>query len=109
MADFWDVIAGQVRELRTAATADDVIRILATERNPYGDPSITSAEAFFAGSGGDESVMGALAEAGWSAVWTEASYHWAMRAPDGSVITYIEGDIYRGNQPPLPHGEPTDD
>lgn len=103
MADFWDVIAGQVNELRTAASAADVVRILATERNPYGDPSITSAPAFFAGSGGDESVMSALVEAGWSHMWTEASYHWAMRAPDDSVITYVEGDVYDSNQRPLPH------
>lgn len=37
---------------------------------------------------------------GWTYVWIEADYYWAMQAPDGSVITYVEGDVYRGNQRP---------
>jgi hypothetical protein len=92
--NFWQVIARQVAELRSARSAADVLRILATADNPYGDPSISSAPAFFAGSGGDESVMEALQAAGWRVAWAQASYHYAMTAPDGSAITYVEGDIY---------------
>jgi hypothetical protein len=92
---FWQAVDTQLAELRTAQTADDVVRILATDKNPYGDPHITSAPAFFAGSGGDGSVYEALRAAGWDVKWMEASYHWAMRAPDGqSGIRYVEGDIY---------------
>lgn len=96
---FWAAVDAQLRDLTTARSAADVLRILATSGNPYGDPSITSAPAFFAGSGGDGSVYEALTEAGWSPLWWKAGYHWAMRAPDGSEITYIEGDVYEGNRP----------
>lgn len=95
LTGFWATIQAQLTECQQARSADDVLRILATAGNPYDDPSITGAPAFFAGSGGDESLMAALEVAGWTVVWAEAHYHYAMRAPDGSAITYVEGDIYR--------------
>jgi hypothetical protein len=93
---FWRVIEDQLTELRTARTAADVLRILATADNPYGDPHISSSPAFFAGGGGDGSVMEALTVAGWTVTWAEASYHYEITAPDGSVLTYCEGDIFPG-------------
>lgn len=104
---FWAAVDQQLTELKSATSADDVLRILSPERNPYGADSC-SADGFFAGSGGDDSVWGSLIEAGWTLVWAEASYHYVMRAPDGSAITYVEGDIYRGNQRPIPHGTEAD-
>ena len=95
MNKFWEAIAQQITELQTAKSADDVLRILATERVPFGGGE-GSGDGFFAGSGGDDSVFGALLTAGWRTAWCEASYHYAMTAPDGSGITYVEGDIYRG-------------
>src|SRR5205823_4439040 len=88
---FWEVVDAQLKELESARNATDVIRILSQERNPLG-PGASSAPAFFAGSGGDDTVAGALSVAGWDFVWSVASYYYCMRAPDGSVITYIEGD-----------------
>jgi len=103
---FWAVIDAQLAELATAATAADVLRILATDRNPYGDPGITSAPAFFAGSGGDASIMEPLIAAGWRVNWAEAHYHYSMIAPDGSSITYVEGDVFPGEDgyAPAPEG-----
>ena len=98
---FWTAIEAQLAELRTAGTADDVLRILSQERNPYGQDSST-ADGFFAGSGGDGSVLAELENAGWRLTWFEAEYHWAAAAPNGDRITYIEGDIYRGDRRPLP-------
>jgi hypothetical protein len=63
--DFWDVIDAQLGELRTATTADEVLRILSLERNPYG-PGVTSADGFFAGPGGE--VVAVLTCAGWEPV-----------------------------------------
>lgn len=95
MIGFWAVIERQLKELAGARSADDVIRILASERNPYGGTTV--ADGFFAGGGGDESVYEVLIETGWKVVWFEADYHYCLKAPDGSMITYVEGDIYRGN------------
>ncbi len=94
--DFWAAITAQLEELKTAATADDVVRILAHSRNPYGAGHSSSGDGFFAGSGGDGTVCEALIEAGWRVTWSQASYYYTVTAPDGSMITYIEGDIYRG-------------
>ncbi|MFD6470523.1 hypothetical protein [Streptomyces goshikiensis] len=87
---FWAVIAEQLQELRTAKTAGDVLHILASDS--------TTAPGFFAGSGGDDTVSGALLTAGWEQVWAESSLYYTMRAPDGSMITYIEGDIFPGDR-----------
>ena len=92
MDGFWAQIEAQLAELKQAATADDVIRILG------GAEGASAGDAFFAGSGGDDSVEDALSEAGWTHVWRKAHYYWAMQAPNGDGITYVEGDIYRGIQ-----------
>src|SRR5207253_2917333 len=95
---FWTTVKAQLAELRTAATANDVIRILAPERNPYGAQHPVAGDGFFAGSGGDDTLWDALTDAGWSQVWGQAAYFYVMQAPDGSRITYIEGDIYKGDK-----------
>ncbi|MBM9624733.1 hypothetical protein [Streptomyces zhihengii] len=86
---FWAAINQQLEQLRTATNADDVLRTLATDQGPD--------RGFFAGSGGDETVSAALHHAGWELTWAESSIDYTMRAPDGSMITYIEGDILRGD------------
>jgi hypothetical protein len=93
---FWATIDQQLTEAAKATSAEAVLRIFATAGNPYGDPHISGAPGFFAGSGGDGSLSAALSAAGWKWAWAEAHYHWAMTAPDGSGITYVEGDLYRG-------------
>lgn len=97
MMGFWAVIEQQCAELREAKTADDVMRILSLDRNPLG-PDTAAGLAFFAGGGGDDSVESCLSAAGWHHVWREAEYYWVMEAPNGDKITYIEGDVYRGQQ-----------
>lgn len=103
---FWATIREQLAELRTAKSADDVIRILGPERNPYRleDPNWDGmdggAQGFFGGSGGDNTVYDALEDAGWETAWIKAAYWYAIKAPDGSVVTYCEGDIYRGDKRP---------
>lgn len=97
--DFWAVIADQLNDLKSAKNADDVIRILSHERNPHG-PEWDGADGdgFFAGSGGDGTVQEVLRSAGWTVTWSRAWYWYVMQAPDGSSITYVEGDIYRGDK-----------
>lgn len=63
-----------------------------------GAPSLSAAPAFFAGSGGDRTVMSALGRAGWKLGSMEASYYYTMVSPTGEKITYIEGDIYPGDK-----------
>jgi len=94
METFWAIIDRQLARLAEAKTAADVMRIFGNE----GEHS-----TFFAGGGGDTTPDEVLVEHGWSYVWREASYHWAMVSPDGlSGITYVEGDIYDVDQP-APH------
>lgn len=95
--EFWQRIDMQLDALKTARSATDVIAIL-------DEPS--SGDAFFAGSGGDGDVASSLREAGWDMVMYDAHYYWVMRAPNGDLITYVEGDVFRGNQM-LPRGEAT--
>lgn len=58
----------------------------------------TADQAFFAGSGGDRSLSLALSRAGWLATWAEASYYWIItHRTTGEVLTYIEGDVLRGD------------
>lgn len=94
MDAFWESISKQLTDLSTAASADDVLRILANDRNPQGGGS--AGEGFFAGSGGDGTVMEALGEAGWWVTWRESPIYYVIQAPNGDLITYCEGDIYRG-------------
>lgn len=85
---FWDHIDAQLEALKSATTADQVIEVL--------DPP-SSGDAFFAGGGGDGRVQESLHEAGWRTVWAEAWYYYVMKAPNGDQITYVEGDVYRGD------------
>lgn len=87
---FWEHIGRQYDALCKAKSADDVIRICP----PIQGTSV--GEGFFEGSGGDKQVVDALRIAGWKIVWIEAEYYWAMEAPDGSSVTYVEGDLHRG-------------
>jgi hypothetical protein len=93
---FWAAVAAQLTELQTAYTAADVCRILAVEANPYGSTLVaeSNADGFFAGSGGDDTVLNSLYVAGWRVVEYEADYHWTAEAPNGDRIEYVEGDIY---------------
>lgn len=102
MNKFWAAIEAQCAELRTAKSANEVVTIL----NKYGPPS--SGDAFFAGGGGDTGVNECLYEAGWVITWAEANYYWVMQAPDGSLLTYIEGDVYLGDVANKPNTETTE-
>lgn len=95
MTDFWTVVGEQTEELRQATSAAAVLAIVSHERNPYG-AGTGCGDGFFAGEGGD--MWEALTSAGWRVLWSNADYHWCMSAPDSSEITYVEGDVYEGNQ-----------
>lgn len=101
---FWAKIDQQVAELRTASTVDRVMEIL-------GSRPEAAAAGFFAGSGGADQLPEVLVySAGWRPVWWEAVYYCCLEAPEPAAdgerfLTYIEGDLYRGRQTPLPHGE----
>lgn len=77
------------RVARYGKTVDAVIGILGT----YYPPS--SGVAFHPG-GADRDLLGTLTDSGWSVVWMEASYHYAIRDPRGSGFTSVEVDLCRG-------------
>ncbi|MFI1528616.1 hypothetical protein [Streptomyces griseus] len=93
MPDNWrERTSAQLVALESAKSADDVLRILPVV------PGVSAGDGFYELSGSDPSVWDSLRKAGWVQIWAVASYYYAMRAPDGSVITYIEGDVYRGDR-----------
>lgn len=98
MADkFWDKVKAQTEELRSARSADDVMRILSPERNPYGpDWGGNAGEGFFV-SGLEDTMWDSLKAAGWKRVWTESPLYYVAKAPNGDLITYCEGDVDRGD------------
>lgn len=98
MAESWDTVREQLRDLLYAATADDVIEVLSWERHPFNVAG--QADANFAGAEGSATVWDALRKAGWRTAWSGGENHYVMRAPDTTCITYIEGDVYHGDRRP---------
>jgi hypothetical protein len=88
---FWAAVeAARAEVAANGHTAQQVVDIL----NKYASPS--SNDAFFHGEGAD--LFDALTFAGWKYQWMEASYYWVMKAPNGDLLTYIEGDVALGDQ-----------
>lgn len=81
-------------------TVEDVIRIL----NEHWD--ISSGDAFTP-SGGDRTLAGVLAweRDDWYFVWAEDDYYCCLADSQGNRLTYVEGDVYRGNTRPTPAQE----
>jgi hypothetical protein len=100
---FWATVDASLEELKKAKTANAVVRVLNKHFNK------SSGDAFFAGSGGDGSVLSSLTSAGWTVVWYRAHYYWAAQSPEdnGGYIEYVEGDVYASRRmpKPLPAGE----
>lgn len=101
VAGFWQEIDAQLERISSASSADEVIDILndsdASPEVAADFSALGAGDAFFAGSGGDNQLSSALREAGWQYVWRESSFYYVVQAPDGSMLTYIEGDVYKGD------------
>lgn len=108
-AGFWRQITAQLDRIATepADTFDKVRAVLldpayyavVSDVNLNGARRFDADTAFFAGSGGDDSLYGALRAAGWRMVKSEAFYYYVAQHPEsGDTLTYCEGDVYRGDQ-----------
>jgi hypothetical protein len=87
---FWagyDATLARVRDERPT-TLEALAKIL----NAFQPPS--SGTCFF-GNNADETIGGALYDAGWD-VRYRAAYLWEAQSPTGEWIHYVEGDIYPG-------------
>ncbi|WP_374159102.1 hypothetical protein ACEWX3_07720 [Mycobacterium sp. G7A2] len=80
---------------RVASHGDSVQAVISILREHF-EPS--AGDAFFP-DGADRTLLGTLCDSGWTGVWVRAYYHYAIRDPHGSVLTYVEGDVYGGNHP----------
>jgi hypothetical protein len=107
MSAFWDTIKTQLEELKTARTAAEVVKILnnsnrgSAEISEYLGDRDGSADAFFAGGGGDENVIDVLRwdNPHWVAIDVRDTYYGCVRSTaDGSYLTYIEGDVYAADR-----------
>lgn len=104
--DFWGQILHQLKRIETekpdtfdavrAILLDSVYTAVTQDINRNWVRVFDADHAFFAGSGGDDTLLDALWEAGWQLAWHEASYHFAMTHPrNGESLVYIEGDLKR--------------
>lgn len=98
MADpFWDHIDEQLKKVMAATTVDEVLAACPPVMFD-GSPNPGS-DGFFEGSGGDTSMLDALdAAPGWVIETFKAEYYFCMRDPQGDLLSYVEGDLYRGNR-----------
>lgn len=103
---FWPQVSHQLERIATtpATTFAEVQGILldptyadvVAEINANGVRTFHADTAFFAGSGGENSLQEALRKAGWGTTWQEASYHYSMvHRSSGDGLHYVEGDLYR--------------
>lgn len=83
-------------------TVDELIQVC----NAHFDKSV--ADAFFP-NGADQDMLGTLMESGWTTVWVRADYYFAARDRNGATLTFVEGDIYRGTQRPVPANDSLED
>ena len=105
---FWAQIRHQLSRIINGrpSTFDEVRQVLLDpvydeityEVHRNGERHFDDDAAFFAGSGGDPSLIEALTEAGWVIADAEAEYYLSMRhSSTGETLTYIEGDVERGD------------
>ncbi|WP_241473980.1 hypothetical protein [Mycolicibacterium neoaurum] len=92
---FWANVDAALNRCASATTVEDVIAILNEHFEPQGG------DAFFGGSGGDTQLLDKLhwdrPERTWNIVRYDATYYWCLADAHGDLLTYIEGDVYRGN------------
>lgn len=94
---FWAAVRACLAAAAQAKTADELIAAVG-----FGPGQADAgADAFFSGSGGDGQLSEVLDDNGcWDIDWVEGDYWWkATSRVDGSVVEYIEGDLYRRRGP----------
>lgn len=89
MPDWIDMLNALTEQMKLAVSVDDVLALC---------PHQSAGDGFWPGDGDD--LLGVLYDADWTTVDYRAPYHWCIKAPDGSLLTYVEGDLYRGNSMP---------
>ncbi|WP_026820032.1 hypothetical protein [Arthrobacter castelli] len=105
---FWSQIEHQLHRIiiEKPGTFDEVRAILldpaydavTADVNLNGVRTFGPNSAFFAGSGGESTLVHALHLAGWKTINARASYYYVLQQPDtGEILTYIEGDVERGD------------
>jgi hypothetical protein len=91
---YWANVTAALDEVRDGgATVDDVMRILKEHFAP------SSTEAFCDGSGGDRGLADVLLNEreDWTTVWYDRHYYWCAKDANGDELSYVEGDVMRGN------------
>ena len=82
-----------IDELRNARSVEDVITTIQSCLGDDGDHTFRA--AFWPGSLGQ--LSGALTGAGFKTTWTDGECVFVVRDAHGDYLTYVEGDIMRGD------------
>lgn len=98
-----DIIEEQLGSLLHATTADEVISILDWGFTTYGK-QLGDADGYFLGHGNKDNgtVWDALRKSDkrdpWRTLWSGGENAYVMFAPDHTLITYIDGHVFLGDQ-----------
>lgn len=90
---YWDNYEACLNDIAAnGSTVDEVMTIL----KKYHERSSTEA---FCPDGGERNLPGVLTweRNDWTTVWAEAWYYCCLRDSNGDLLSYIEGDVARGN------------
>lgn len=90
--EFWSNVNAALDKLQKCRTVDEAIDVLNKHFTAQ------AGDAFFEGSGGDRTVWETLTDVGWKIVWSTADYFYVIEDLEGNRMTYIEGDVCRGDQ-----------
>lgn len=88
---FWATVVQYLDTVRVTTDADTVVSV--TRAMFQEDQPANTGHAFFPGNGGNEQLIDALSDAGWTFTYIDGHLHYAATAPNGTRLAYIDGDL----------------
>lgn len=90
MTSFWSHLTHQTTTMRHAHSVSEVLQTFRGTDHPS-----DAGDGFYDGDAG--TLWGALVGAGWTPSWSTDAHCWCLIAPTGEPLTFIDGELYRGD------------
>lgn len=94
--DYFDRIDSANAAINAATTVDEIIAIC-DKHFPAEIAAGADGDSFYPG-GADEDLFSSLNLDTWTFPWIRSEFFFSIQDPQGNIMTYIEGDLYRGNR-----------